>query len=410
MQLFVSAINDSLILNEKNRRVVFMAKFNMKQYLIIFITLMFVISMFYQFGKTGNENEIPAQANTTAGTAFATCRISAFASEVIVQPWNNQTMEIAKDLKAQGHLDYINTDGTKGFLILSQRSDLNEVRNAYIDSDATVLAQASCLISGMVNFTFANGTKSPQAPGVIRMYLDPFSQVGDEIDVDLIADIRESEIAYMVADPVSRTETASANATVQCTDYYAVVGAIDWENRGLNIAEASEAIGINESSIQYTRNDAVLFLPELNQTQINEIQDKMGAGEIDYITQIVAAGMLANSTDKQKIVDLISEYGIEPTFQKSQINVYVNSSEMLDAAKEYIGQNGELLSTQKGCLISLENTASAGSKQIYIPSDIRGIQYYVPVDSIPDDGNAIVAVSVETIGRIAQSLEFIGMQ
>ncbi len=387
-----------------------MERSNIKKYIIISIAIMFVISMFYQFGRNGSRDETASVANMTTGTAAAICRISGFASEVVIQPWNNETIAIARSLKDQGQIDYINTDGTKGFLILSQKSNISMVRNAYLEQDVSILAQASCLISGLVNFTFANGTKSQQAPGIIRMYLDPFSQVGEEINVDLVADISESGIEHMIADPVARTEQGKVDSIVQCIDYYLVVASIDWENRSINVTEISKELGINETSLQYNRNDAVLFSPPLNGTQLEEIRNLIDSQTISYVTQIASTGMTSNSTDKQEIIGLLSTYGIEPTFQQSQLNIYTDSKERLDNVLSYAASKGSVISTQKRCTLTMKNIALANGREVYLPYGVRTLQYYVPVDTIPENGTATVTLNLETVGRVAKSAEFVKME
>jgi len=381
----------------------------LKKYIIIFIAIMFVISMFYSFKNTTIQTNEPT-ANTTTGTAVATCRISAFGSEVIVQPWDNQTIAIAKGLKDGGYLDYINTDGKKGFLILSSKSNLTDVRYAYLATDATVLVQASCLVNGLVNFTMANGSSSQQAPGVLRMYLDPFSQVGDEIDIDMTADIDESGIQSMVANPVPRTGQGTTDAAMQCFDYYVVVGGVSWENKDLNLTEVSSLLNISESNINYSRNDIIVFNKQLNQTQLEEMRADINSSGMTYITQVIDQGMLANTTEKQAIVDLLGKYGVNGSFQPSEIVIYADTKEKFNSAVEYFQAKGTIVSEQKACTMKTAMFATLNGTEMYIPSDLRKVEYYVPIERISKNDTATIIVNLETTGRIVSSLTFVNVQ
>ena len=386
-----------------------MEKGDMKKYIIIFIAVMFVISMFYNFRRAGT-GTTAIEKNTTTGMATASCKISAFGSEVIVQPWNNQTIAIAKELKDAGYLDYINTDGKKGFLILSSKSNITRVRYAYLDTDATVLVQTSCLVNGLVNFTMANGSKSQQAPGVLRMYLDPFSQIGDEIDVDLTADMSNFEIQSVISTPIARSGQGTANAAMQCFDYYVIVGSIDWENKDLNFSEISSLLNISESNINYTRSDIVVFDRQLNQAELEEIKKDINSSGMGYVAQVIKQGMLANTTEKRAIADLLSKYGINGSFQPSEIVVYADSKEKFNGAVEYFQTKGRIVSEQKACAMKTAMLATLNGTEVYIPSGMRTIEYYVPMERIPKNDSATIIVNLETIGRIASSVQFVNVQ
>ncbi|MEM3654692.1 MAG: hypothetical protein QXO60_02050, partial [Candidatus Micrarchaeia archaeon] len=63
-----------------------MERKEMIRYIVAFIALMFIISMFYNFTRTPTIREIVS--NISQGKAAATCKIAGYGNEIIIQPWN----------------------------------------------------------------------------------------------------------------------------------------------------------------------------------------------------------------------------------------------------------------------------------------------------------------------------------
>lgn len=382
-----------------------MERKEMIQYIVAFIAIMFVISMFYNFTRTpASTNKV---INISTGTATTKCKILGYGTEAIIQPWNNRTTEIAKELKNNGTIDYINILGNKGVLVFSSKSNIQDIRNAYINENVDVLAQASCNVNGMVEFSLENGSVSKQAPGNIRIYLDPFSQVGEEIDVDLIAQISDSGIEYMSAQPFTRTADGSATAKLKCYDIYALVGNIKWENRNLNLSELKE-IGINESNINYTKNDAVMFSRELNETERKEIEMKLNESRNN--ATVFSKGLITNSQDKEALTNILLASNITPSFPDSYLIVFTYG-EKRPEIEDYIHNHGDLTKIQKGCDIILDTIGMRkDGKPVYIKESLRKLNYYLDQDRINENETVGINVRYELIGMVVESVEFQGLK
>lgn len=371
----------------------------MVKYLVAFIAFMFVLSMFYNFSRAPQTTT--QEVNLSRGSASATCKIAGYGTEVFIQPWTNKTAEIAKKLKEEGYLDYINVKGDTGVLVFSAKSNIDKIREAYLDEDVEVYSQSACVVNGFVNFTLENGSTVQQAPGSLRIYLDPFNRIGEEIDVDLVADISQNGIETMYANPYSRSDQGQVNASFICSDNYNILGSINWENRELNLSE----LNISTDSINYTKNDAVLFSRELNQSEIDEIKQYLNSSNISSI-QIYPKGLIVSTANKELVENIMNNYNVNLSFGKSQIMVMADKDSR-DRIEEYINSKGSVYKVQKGCEIKTENIGKrADGTPIFIPATLRTMLYYVNIDEIPQD-KALIVVNLELIGMIATSVEFV---
>ncbi|MEM4589787.1 MAG: hypothetical protein QXK21_00775 [Candidatus Micrarchaeia archaeon] len=382
-----------------------MERKEMVRYIVVFIALMFIISMFYNFTRTPTSHE--TISNISQGKATATCKIAGYGNEIIIQPWNENTQKIASELKNAGYIDYINIVGNKGVLVYSSKLNIEKIRNAYINEDVDILAQSSCTINGLVSFYLQNGSETKQAPGNIRLYLDPFSRVGEEIDVDLVAYISDKGIESISAEPITRTADGIVTASFACYDLYAIVGKIRWEDRNLNMDEIIE-LGINSSDINYTKNDAITFNRDLNQTEINEFNSKLNEKGIN--ATVYTKGIITDSFDRQKIESIASDYNLSLTFSDSYLILFSNNANK-NKVEEFINKHGSVFKVQKACLLITEKIGErSDGTPIYIPEKLRRMQYYIDLNSIPENNTGNLNVKFELMGMTAQYMEFVSVR
>ncbi len=382
-----------------------MERKEMVRYIVAFIALMFIISMFYNFTRTPTSHE--TVSNISQGKGTATCKIAGYGTEIIIQPWNENTQKVARELKDAGYIDYMNAVGNKGVLVYSSKSNMEKIRNAYINEDVEVLAQSSCTINGLVSFYLQNGSESKQAPGNIRLYLDPFSKVGEEIDVDLVAYISDKGIESISAEPITRTAGGVVNASFACYDLYAIVGKIRWEDRNLNTSEII-ALGINSSDINYTKNDAVTFSRDLNQTEINEFNAKLNETGIN--ATVYAKGIITESLDRQKIESIASGYNVSLVFPDSYLILFSEDANR-DKVEEFIAKHGSVFKIQKGCVLIAEKIGErSDGAPVYIPEKLRQMRYYIDLDRIPESNIGEVNVRFELLGMAAEYMEFVSVR
>jgi hypothetical protein len=380
----------------------FMERNTMYKYAILFIVFMFILSMFYNFTRTPHTTE--TNQNLTTGTASTYCKIIGFNPEVIIYPWNNQTAEIAKQLKDEGLVDYINIKGTNGILILQSSKDIKTVRMRFIDTQATVLSQALCSINELIAFKLSNGSESKQAPGNIKIYLDPYSEPGDEVNIDITAVISDKGIESMQAEPFTKTESGIINATFKCSQEYKITALIDWEKRALDIMNVSKVINASQDKIKYQQNDALVFSRELNENEIKEIKDYLSSALNDTKTEVYPKGMITNMKDKQAISSMLEKYNVSVQFQPSVLIIETDGSNS-DLASEFIKENGQIARIEQKCSVNPERFGiTDNGKKVLIPSSIPSINGYVDLRNVPKNESGEIKVSFELIGSVADSL------
>ena len=372
-----------------------MERSDLLKLLVVFIAVIFVLSMFSQFGK-GNRSGTTTDnlTSTMIGTGSTRCRIVAFSSEMAVDPWTNATAAIAESLKAQKKVSYMNIIGKRGILILPSGGNISEVRAAFADSGSSTTTDASCSVTGLVNFTFQNGTTQPQAPGSIRLSLDPFSQVGDELNLDITADISETGITNMKANPVPDIEESATAVSYECSDNYMVNGAINWNMRNLNISSVASELNIPANSISYTRNDTVGFSRQLTDDEVAQIN----------------SSILAEMMDEQVIRVFTDKFGnVTPMFSHSIITIASKDNESFDKAVDFISPIGTVITKQRGCTLTIPSTMEVKGKLMLVSSNARQIDYFMDTIDVPDGtGNLSVFGDASYIGRIVMNFDMIG--
>ncbi|VVB73761.1 Uncharacterised protein [uncultured archaeon] len=363
--------------------------------LVVFIAVIFVLSMFSQFGK-GNQSGTTT-GNTTAtviGMGTAKCKIVAFSAEMTIDPWTNGTAAIAESLKAQKKIDYVNLVGKRGVLILPSGGNISDVRAAFMDIGASATADASCSVTEVVNFTLQNGTTQPHAPGSVRLSLDPFSRVGDELSLDITADISDTGITNMKATAVPDVEESATTAAVECSDNYMVDGAISWGNRSLNISSIASELNISPSSISYTRNDTVGFSRTLTSEEIAELN----------------ASILTDIMDETVIRVFTDKFGnVTPTFPYSPITVGSKDNASFSKAIEFISSKGAVITELRGCTLTIDKTMEVNGKQMLVSSGARQMDYFLNAADVPGgSGNLSIFGNASHIGRIVTGFDMIG--
>ena len=372
-----------------------MEKSDLLKLLVVFIAVIFVLSMFSQFGKDNMSGTTASNLTSTMiGTGSTRCRIVAFSSEMAVDPWTNATAAIAESLKTQKKINYMNIIGKRGILILPSGSNISEVRAAFADSGSSITTDASCSVTGLVNFTLQNGTTQPQAPGSIRLSLDPFSQVGDELNLDITVDIGETGITNMIANPVPDTEESATTASYECSDNYMVDGAVDWNKRNLNISSVASELNISGNAISYTRNDTVGFSRQLTDEEVAQIN----------------SSILVEIMDKQVIQVFTDKFGnVTPIFSHSIIMIVSKDTESFNKAIEFISSVGTAVTKQRGCTLTIPSTIDVKGKQMMVSSNARQMDYFMDIIDVPDGaGNLSVFGNTDYIGRIVTNFDMIG--
>jgi len=376
--------------------------------LVVFIAVIFVLSMFSQFGKGNISGTTTGNlTSTTIGIGSARCRIVAFSSEMTVDPWTNTTAAIAESLKAQKKIDYMNIIGKRGILILPSGGNISEVRAAFADISASTTTDASCSVTGLVNFTLQNGTAQPQAPGSVRLSLDPFSQVGDELNLDITADIGDAGITNMKVATVPDVTESATTASFECSSDYHVEANIAWESRELNMSAIASDLNVSTNAINYRKNDVVTFSRLLNDSEVESIKAK----NLSYVYTVLMPGLQANTTDKSLITSLLSEYSnVTPVFQPSPITIDVGSElAMVDVMNLLNSKGGQVISTQRGCTLIITKIMEVNGKQMLVSSDARKMDYFLNTADVPDGtGNLSIFGNASYVGRIVTSFDMIG--
>jgi hypothetical protein len=363
--------------------------------LVVFIAVIFVLSMFSQFGK-GNQAGTTTgnQTSTIIGTGSARCRIVAFSTEMAVDPWTNETAAIAESLKAQKKIDYMNIIGKRGVLILPNGGNISEVRAAFADVSATTTTDASCSITGIVNFTLQNGTTQQQAPGSVRLSLDPFSQVGDELNLDITADISDAGITNMKATTVPDVEESATTASAECSDNYMVNGAVNWSRRNLNVSLVASELNISASAISYTKNDTVGFSRQLTSDEIAQLN----------------ASILAEVMDEAVIRVFTDKFGnVTPTFSHSSIAIVLKDNSSLNKTVDFISSVGTVLTELRGCTLTIPSMMEVKGEPMLVLSGARQMDYFLNAAEVPNPtGSLNIYGNASYVGRIVTGFDMIG--
>jgi len=384
-----------------------MERSDLLKLLVVFIAVIFVLSMFSQFGRSQSSGSQSGQENTTLGTGSGTCRIVAFSTELLVKPWNNDTAAVADELKAEKKVQYTNVFGSGGVVILPAGANISEVRAAFADLDSNVVADASCNVNGVVNFTLQNGTTIPQAPGSVRLSLDPYSQIGDELYLDITADISESGITNMRATPVSLIEESATNATADCGNDYQIGGTIAWDKRDINISAIASELNISEQAITYSKNDVVTFSRMLNNSEVEGIKAK----NLSYIYNVLIPGLQANTTDEGLITAVTGGLSnVTPTFQPSPITIDLNGNSSMAAAADIITSNGGTVRSRlRGCTLTIDRIMGVNGMNMLVSSDTRRLDYLIDIADVPQDNQSMgIFGNASYVGRIVTSFDMIG--
>ena len=373
--------------------------------MIFFIVFMFILSMFYNFARTPSETQV--DINLTTGTASTTCKIIGFNPEIIIYPWNNQTSEIAKELKNEGLIEYVNVKGNNGIIILKSNKDIKTVRMRFIDNQVTVLSQALCSINEILTFKLNNGSESKQAPGNIRIYLDPYNEPAEEVNVDLTAIISERGIESIQAETFTKTEIGKVNATFNCSNEYKITGSIEWEKRNIDIKNLTKEIKISQNNIKYQQNDALIFDRELDKDEIKEIKEYLNTVFNDTETDVYSKGMITKMTNKQDISSILEKYNISVQFQPSFIIFEVNESNF-DLTYEFIKENGQIARIEQKCTINPQRFGIIESgKEVLIPASISSLDEYIDLKNLPENYIGEIKVNFELIGSVVDSLSLL---
>ena len=366
---------------------------------------MFILSMFYNFARTPSETQV--DINLTTGTASTTCKIIGFNPEIIIYPWNNQTSEIAKELKNEGLIEYVNVKGNNGIIILKSNKDIKTVRMRFIDNQVTVLSQALCSINEILTFKLNNGSESKQAPGNIRIYLDPYNEPAEEVNVDLTAIISERGIESIQAETFTKTEIGKVNATFNCSNEYKITGSIEWEKRNIDIKNLTKEIKISQNNIKYQQNDALIFDRELDKDEIKEIKEYLNTVFNDTETDVYSKGMITKMTNKQDISSILEKYNISVQFQPSFIIFEVNESNF-DLTYEFIKENGQIARIEQKCTINPQRFGIIESgKEVLIPASVSSLDEYIDLKNLPENYIGEIKVNFELIGSVVDSLSLL---
>lgn len=376
--------------------------------LVTFIAVIFVLSMFSQFGKGGTLGTGGTINGTTTviGRGFAMCKIAALSTEITITPWTNETAAIADSLKAQNKIDYTNVIGNRGVLILPNGANISDVRAAFADIGSSITADASCSVVGIVNFTLQNGSIQPQAPGSIEMSLDPFSRVGDKLNLDITADIGDAGITNMKVTTIPDTTEITVNASAECSDVYHIEGLINWENRELNTSAMISGLNISTNNINYTKNDIVTFSRPLNSSELDIIKAKNAS----YVYNLLPQGLQTNTTDKSMISSLLSGYdNVTPTFQPSPITIDVDSaSAMTDAVGLISSSGGTVTSQQRGCTLTIAKMMDVNGEEMLVSPSVRQMNYFMDIADVPGgNGNLNISGTASYVGRVITKFDLI---
>jgi hypothetical protein len=373
------------------------------------IVLIFFIQMFSWFG-TARQGTQEESKNKTILTASGTIKgvVQSYSRELTVEPWGNLS-DAVKQLQSEGKIEYVNVLGSRGVVFLTKGTDISEIRSAIVArANVSVFADATVVFDKVVNLTLQNGTVETFSLVQMRVSLDPITQPGDELYFDIIADVTETTLVNVIANPIPVESIFTASGSMECTNEYGLTGYVKWDNRELNTSEVADALNISAALVKYSPDNAVKFIKAMNETELASISEK----NLSYISNLQSVGFVTNLTDSDAITNDLAFLGYPLAFSPSQLSVVFGSTD-LNATLNSLDALGKLqdITAFRKCNIIITNVTSNDDKPYAIfPQKGSVVQFVSPEKASDTPINVTALIKVKRIGRTITEISEAGIK
>lgn len=373
------------------------------------IVILFVIQMFSWFG-TAQQGTQEESKNKTILTASGTIKgvIQSYSRELTVEPWGNLS-DAVKQLQSEGKIEYVNVLGSRGVVFLTKGTDISEIRSVIVaQANVSVFADATVVFDNVVNLTLQNGTVETFSLVQMRVSLDPITPPGDELYFDINADVTETTLMNVVANPIPVESIFTASGSMECTNEYGLTGYVKWDNRELNTSEIVDVLNISATFVKYAPDNAVKFIKEMNETELASINEK----NLSYISNLQSMGFVTNMTDSNAITNDLAFLGYPLLFPPSQLSAVFGSTD-LNATLSTLDQLGKVqdVTAFRKCNIAITNVTSNDDKPYAIfPQKEKVVQFVSPEKASDTPVNVTALIKVKRIGRTITEISEVGIK